>query len=446
MTEADSGDLRGSAVRVLRRLRDAGHEAYFAGGCVRDALRGVEPKDYDVATSARPDQVENLFARTVLVGKAFGVVKVLEGGHEIEVATFRTEGSYRDGRHPEWVRFAGPKEDVLRRDFTVNGMLQDPIDGKVLDFVGGREDLRRGVIRSIGDARARFEEDKLRILRAVRFEAELDFEIEAGTLAAVRAMAGEIRAVSAERIRDELARILACRGRARGLRRMADTGLLASILPEVAAMDGVPQPKEWHPEGDVLTHTILAVEALRPDATFEVAMGTLLHDVGKPPTLEMDGERPRFNRHEHVGAEMAERICRRLRLSNEQVEAVCAMVRGHMKFKDVEGMRDATLRRFLSDPHFEALAEVHRADVEASNKDFSALQRIERKKAEFAKEGLRPAPLLRGGDLVELGLPPGPRFGEILDRTEEEQLEGRLKTREEAVEFVRRTWPDLFRR
>jgi poly(A) polymerase len=438
-----SQDLKQTATGIVRRLREAGHEAYFAGGCVRDYLRGVDPEDYDIATSAVPDRVETLFDKTVLVGKAFGVVRVIEEDHEIEVATFRTEGRYLDGRHPEWVRFAGPREDVMRRDLTINGMLQDPIDGRIIDHVGGREDLHNGVIRTIGDPRERFEEDKLRILRTVRFEAQLGFEIETETLHAVRAMAPEITTVSWERVRDELQKLLTSAGRASGLRRMIQVGLMDPILPEVLQMQGVPQPEAWHPEGDVLTHTLNALETLEAPR-FEIALATLLHDIGKPPTMEMDGERPRFNQHEHKGADMAEEICRRLRLSNEQTERIIYIVRSHMKFKDVTQMRRSTLRRFLSEPGFDDLSKVHRADVLASTKDLSALEFIEKKMEEFKAEGLRPAPLLMGRDLVDLGLKPGPKFKEILDRVEDLQLEGKLSSRDEAIELVRKTWPDLF--
>jgi poly(A) polymerase len=431
------------AVAVLRRLRDAGFEAYFAGGCVRDRLLGKEPEDYDIATRALPEEIEKLFEKTVLVGKAFGVVKVIEGGVEVEVATFRTEGPYLDGRRPDWVRFATAEEDVRRRDLTINGLLEDPIDGRVIDTVGGQEDLRRKILRTIGDPRDRFEEDKLRLLRVVRLEAQLGFAIEERTMAALRELAPRIVQGSGERIRDALARILTSPRRGAGLRRLIDTGLMKEILPEIAAMDGVPQPKEWHPEGDVLTHTLLAVEKLE-DPTFEVAMGTLLHDVGKPPTLQMDGERPRFNQHEHVGAELAAAICRRLRLSNEQTDEVVYIVAAHMKFKDATQMRESTLRRFLSEPHFAALKQAHKADALASNRDLSALEFVETKEREFAVEGLRPAPLLRGRDLLELGMRPGPHFSEILKGVEDLQLEGKLRTREEAIEHVRRAWPGHF--
>ncbi|HLG42269.1 MAG TPA: CCA tRNA nucleotidyltransferase [Planctomycetota bacterium] len=436
-------NLRETAIGVLKRLRQAGFESYFAGGCVRDRLLGKDPQDYDIATRAPPEEVERLFGKTVLVGKAFGVVKVLVDGVEVEVATFRAEGPYGDGRHPDWVKFSSAKEDVLRRDFTVNGMLEDPVAGQILDFVGGQADLKVGILRSIGDPAARFEEDKLRMLRAVRFEAQLGFAIEPETFDAVRALAPKLALVSRERVRDELRKILAGGRRASGLRRLIESGLMTQILPEITAMAGVPQPKEWHPEGDVLVHTLLAMEKLEAPS-FEVAMGTLLHDVGKPPTLQMDGERPRFNQHERIGAEMAERICQRLRLSNEETQTVVYIVAGHMKFKDVAQMRDSTLRRFLSEPHFAALKEAHRADVLASNGDLSALEFIKKKSVEFEKEGLRPEPLLRGRDLLGLGLKPGPHFAEILQAVEDLQLEGRLRTREEAIEHARKTWPGHF--
>lgn len=437
-------DLYQAALRVLRRIRDAGFEAYFAGGCVRDQLRGVPPKDYDIATSALPDQVQALFPRTVDVGKQFLVIRVREAGHEVEVATFRSDVSYSDGRRPDTVRPSSYREDVLRRDFTVNGLLLDPIENKVIDLVGGQEDLQRRVIRCIGDPRRRFEEDKLRVMRAIRFACQLQFEIDPPTFEAVRQFAPQITQVSWERIRDEFKLILLSDQRARGLRLLDESGLLQQILPEVVAMKGVAQPPDLHPEGDVFVHTLLALEHLvKP--SFEVALATLLHDVGKPKTYAVEGGRIRFNRHESVGESMAEEIGRRFRLSNEEIQKVCALVHDHMKLKDVSNMKASTLKRFLSEPHFEDLMTLCQADILASNKDLSSYTFALEARAKFlADKSLRPEPLLRGRDLIALGLTPGPRFTEILRRIEDLQLEGRLKTRDEAIDYVRRTWSDLF--
>lgn len=439
-------ELYQAALRVLKRIRDAGFEAYFAGGCVRDHLRGVPPKDYDIATSALPDQVEALFRRTVLVGKQFGVVRVREDGYEIEVATFRSDFSYSDGRHPDAVRFSSYREDVMRRDFTVNGLLYDPLENKVIDLVGGQEDLRRRVIRCIGDPNRRFEEDKLRVMRAIRFACQLQFEIDPPTFEAVRRFALQITRVSWERIRDELKLILLSDQRARGLRLMDESGLLPQILPEVAALKGVAQPPDFHPEGDVYTHTLLALEQLN-QPSFEVALATLLHDVGKPKTVRVEAGRIRFPGHETEGATLAAEIGRRLRLSNDEIEKVCALVRDHLRLKDVRTMKASTLKRFLNEPHFEDLMAVCRADILASHKDLGSYQFALEARARFlAERSLRPEPLLRGRDLIAAGLTPSPRFTEILRRVEDLQLEGRLKSREEALEYVRKTWPELFAR
>lgn len=437
-------DLYQAALRVLRRIRDAGFEAYFAGGCVRDRLRGVPPKDYDIATSALPDQVEALFRKTVLVGKQFGVVRVREDGHEIQVATFRSDVSYSDGRHPDAVRFSTYREDVMRRDFTVNGLLYDPIENKVIDLVGGEEDLKRRVIRCIGTPAQRFQEDKLRIMRAIRFACQLQFDIDPQTFEAVRQFAPQITQVSWERIRDELRLILLSDQRARGIRLLDESGLLQRILPEVVAMKGVAQPPDFHPEGDVYVHTLLALEQLLKP-TFEVALATLLHDVGKPKTYSVEGDRIRFNKHEFVGEQMAEEIGRRFRLSNEEIVKVRALVRDHIKLKDVKNMKASTLKRFLSEPHFKDLMTVCQADILASNKDLSSHEFALEARAKFlADKSLRPEPLLRGRDLIALGMTPSPQFTEILHKVEDLQLEGRLKTRDEAIEYLRKTWPDLF--
>lgn len=433
--------LRELAAEVARRLSARGHRALFAGGCVRDHLLGREPKDFDIATSARPEQVLEAYPHAVLVGIQFGVVRVHHRGEEFEVATFRREGVYLDGRRPSEVTFTDEREDALRRDFTINGMFLDPATGEVIDHVGGREDLAARVVRAIGDARARFSEDHLRLVRAVRFAAGLGFALDPTTQEAVREMAPLVSTVSAERVRDELWKLLSGPDPRRGLELLDATGLLAHILPEVEAMKGVPQPPDYHPEGDVWTHTLLAMGSLeRPSP--ELAVAALLHDIGKPKTLVI-AERIRFDRHAEVGAEMAEEVCRRLKCSTSETETVTALVRDHMKFMNVRDMKPSTLKRFFREPHFQALLALHKADCLGCHRDLGHWQFCVDKLAEFEahREPLRPKPLLTGHDLIAEGYAPGPRFGEILTALEDAQLEGTLTTREEALGFVRERFP-----
>lgn len=426
---------------MVRRLRQAGFEAYLAGGCVRDLLLGRPPKDYDVVTSATPKQVQELFHRTVAVGAAFGVVRVLvpvpAGEVPVEVATFRTEGPYEDGRRPSSVRFADPREDVLRRDFTINGLLLEPESGRVLDWVGGIADLQARTVRTVGDPRQRFAEDRLRMLRAVRLAAELSFQLHPDTLQAIREHAEGIRQVSAERVRDELARLLVAPARGEGLRLLESTGLLRCILPEVAAEVGVPQPPEFHPEGDVFEHTVRVLEALQ-EPSVTLALGALLHDVGKPATFEVR-DRVRFPRHDEVGAAVAEEVLRRLRFSNEEIRWVVALVRDHMRIKDFPHMREAKRRRLASQPEFPELVELLRADCLASHGDLSVYRWIRAWLEERATEPLRPPRLVTGHDLIALGLRPGPAFRDILEAVYNAQLEGQVRTREEALELAART-------
>lgn len=430
------------ALRVVRTLRDQGHEALLAGGCVRDILLGRDPKDFDVATSASPDEVEALFPQTVPVGKQFGVVHVVERpGVSVEVATFRYDGPYLDGRHPSSVRFTGPEEDAARRDFTVNALFYDPEAREVLDFVGGLADLEGKVIRAVGDATVRFAEDKLRLLRAVRFAASLRFDIEEETFAAVAAMAGQATVCSPERIAAELQKMLLSRGQSRAMRLMFETGLLDAILPEIAAMYGVEQPPEYHPEGDVFTHTCLALDLMAMPCTITLALGVLLHDVGKPPTFERASDRIRFHGHDRVGAEMAEVILRRLRFDNETIERVVSLVRDHLKFINLPQMRTATLKRFLRKPHFEEDLELHRIDCLAGPGTLEtwrfARESLARFRAQGEERSLRPKLPVSGDDLIDLGLTPGPRFKELLSAVEDELLEGRVNTRQEALAFLR---------
>jgi poly(A) polymerase len=424
-----------SARLIVERLRGRGYETYLAGGCVRDVLLGRTPADYDVATAATPEEVRTLFPRTVEVGAAFGVVRVVVDDGEYEVATFRTEGPYLDGRHPSSVRYASAREDARRRDFTINGLFYDPGTGDVLDFVGGRADLAARTIRTIGDPEARFAEDRLRMLRAVRQAADLGFVIAVDTLAAVRRLRAGLAEVSAERVRDELVRLVTGPDPARGLVLLRETGLLEIVLPEVASEIDVAQPVEFHPEGDVFTHTRLAMGALRrPSVT--LAMATLLHDIGKPRTFAR-ADRIRFNRHDEVGAEMARRVMERLRFSRRETERVVHLVGQHMIFKDLPRMREARLRRLLADEQFPELLALHRADCLASHGDLSTYEWARRRLELEAREAPAPQRLVTGYDLLALGLPPGPRIGEILRAVEDARLEGRVRTREDALTVAR---------
>ncbi len=428
-------ELRANAERIVRMLRDAGHKAYFAGGCVRDLVMGVPPHDYDVTTSARPEEVMMLFRKTVPVGAAFGVVLVILGGREYEVATFRTEGAYSDGRHPDAVAYATAEEDVTRRDFTINGLLYDPVAGKVIDHVGGRRDIERGIVRTIGDADERFAEDQLRLIRAVRFAARLDFAIEPATLEALTRLAPTVTTVSWERIRDELVKMLVGPNRGRALRLLHETGLLAAVVPEVEAMAGVEQPTQFHPEGDVFEHTALVLDALEAPNPVR-ALGALLHDVGKPPTYT-EADRIRFNNHDVVGAELADAICKRLKFSGEMRQQVVDIVRNHMRFMHAPKMREAKLKRLLRRETFDDELAVHRADCVASHGDMTVYDFLVMKQAELPPEQIRPTPLITGHDLIAAGYEPGPLFGEILDAVEDLQLEGTLATRDDALAWVR---------
>jgi poly(A) polymerase len=426
-----------SAAAIVARLRDAGFEAYLAGGCVRDRLLGRPAADYDIATAARPHDVVRLFPRTVTVGAAFGVVRVIADDGEYEVAAFRTEGPYLDGRHPSSVRYAGPREDALRRDFTVNGLFYDPAADALLDFVGGRADLAARVVRAIGDPAVRFEEDRLRMLRAVRLAAELDFTIAPETFEAVRRRADAVRTVSAERIRDELVRMLTGPDPARALGLMRDTGLLGAVLPEVAEEIGVPQPPNFHPEGDVFEHTRRAVAALQAPSPV-LAMATLLHDVGKPGTLEYAADRIRFSRHDEHGAAIAAAVMDRLRFSRRETERVAALVARHMVFKDLPQMREAKRRRLFADALFPDLLELHRADVAASHGDLSLYEWAREEARRIAAAPPAPPRLVSGHDVLARGVPAGPRIAAILEAVEDARLEGQVRTRDEALALIDR--------
>jgi poly(A) polymerase len=435
-----SSDKAQQATQIVRELRQAGHSAYLVGGCVRDLVLGREPADFDVATSATPQQVMGLFPRTYAVGAQFGVVLVPirdEQNYAIEVATFRSDGIYSDGRHPDQVQFSREaKTDVQRRDFTINGLLLDPISVEVLDYVGGREDLQRRIIRTIGDARQRFAEDKLRMLRAIRFAARFGYKIEEKTLSAIKELAPQIHQVSRERIRDEILKMLT-EGRARRAFELLDqTGLLQEVLPEIERMKGVEQPPQFHPEGDVWVHTLMLLEGLRPSSSKTLALGALLHDVGKPPTFRVAPDRIRFDNHAEVGTRMAEEICHRFRLSNDETEQVCALVANHMKFGDVKRMKHSTLKRFLRMPKFDEHLELHRLDCLSSHRDLSLYDYVREKLESVPPEQIRPEPLLTGHDLIAAGYKPGPQFKELLTAVEDAQLEGAISTKEEALSLV----------
>jgi poly(A) polymerase len=435
----DSERCRQAAENICRTLEKAGHRALLAGGCVRDMLLGIPPKDYDVATSARPEEVEALFPRTYSVGAAFGVEIVLLPEGQFEVATFRKDGPYLDGRHPQHVEFVQEERDALRRDFTINAMFYEPATGKYVDYVGGREDLKRGIVRAVGDPQQRFEEDHVRLLRGVRFAGRFDYLIERETLAAIKAMAPLVRKTSAERIRDEMVKILTEGGARRAFELMDETGLLEVILPEVARMKGVAQPPEFHPEGDVFTHTMLMLELL-DEPTVTLAMGALLHDVGKPMTMTHE-DRIRFNKHEKAGAIVADRICRRLRFSTKERARIAWMVEQHMRVARAPEMRESKLKRFVREEGFPELLELCRLDSLASHRNLDTIHWVEDYLGRLTPEEVRPERLLTGKDLIALGFRPGPVFAEILQAVEDAQLEGTLTTSEEAKRFVLATWP-----
>ncbi|HVI09953.1 MAG TPA: CCA tRNA nucleotidyltransferase [Candidatus Binatia bacterium] len=455
------------AISIIQTLRERGFQAYLAGGCVRDLLLDREPKDYDVATSATPNEVMQIFPNSFAVGAQFGVVLVpypvspvppvfkgFEGidaspidaaaseTHTVEVATFRSDLAYSDGRHPDAVRFSqDPREDVVRRDFTINGMMLDPVTNEVLDFVGGRHDLEAGIVRAIGDPDRRFGEDKLRLLRAVRFAARFQYEIESQTFASIHNHAPEIALVSRERVRDELTRMLIEGHASRAFRLLDATALLPEVLPEISRMKGVEQPPEFHPEGDVFTHTLLLLDNLPQPCPPTLAWGALLHDVGKPATFRRAADRIRFDDHVDVGVKIAEEICRRLRFSNDDTAQILSLVDNHMRFGHVSRMKESTLKRFMRLPAFEQHMALHRADALASHHNLATYDFLRHKLSETPAAVIRPRPLISGDDLIEAGYMPGPRFREILDAVEDAQLEGRLSSHDAALEFVKAEFP-----
>src|SRR5437763_5119853 len=430
-----------TARAIAKRLREHSHMAYFAGGCVRDMVRSLAPKDFDIATNATPDLVQKIFPHTYAVGAHFGVVVVVEDGMNFEVATFRSDGAYLDHRHPVDVRFSSPEEDAKRRDLTINGIFFDPEKNEVIDFVGGRVDIEAKLIRAIGQPGARFEEDRLRMLRAVRFATVLDYKIDEQTWKALVANSDAINEISAERIRDELVKIFLSPNRVHGWELLDQSGLMRAVLPELDAMKGCLQPEQFHPEGDVFEHTRLMLEMLPEKISVPLVFAVLLHDVAQPVTATVDPTgRIRFNEHDRIGATMTESIMERLRFSRAEIDVSVEMVRQHMVFKDVPKMRVAKLKRFMARPTFEEELELHRVDCASSHKMMDNYQFLLQKREEFANEPIIPPPLVRGDDLIALGMKPGPKFGEILEAVETLQLEGALKDREEALGWVKREY------
>lgn len=428
------------AKKIIHNLKDHGFQAYIAGGAVRDLLMEIEPKDFDIVTDAPVEVTESLFERTIPVGKSFGVVIVIMDGEEFEVAQFRSDGRYEDGRRPKNITFANPKKDALRRDFTINGLFMDVDTGAVIDFVEGQEDITNGVIRAIGNPVERFEEDRLRMLRAVRFASRFGFSIHAETEQAIRSMAYKIHSVSMERITSELSSILTEGGKA-GLDMLIDFGLMGEILPEVMEMKDIPQPPEFHPEGDVLNHTLLLFEKVhKPSKTLAFAM--LLHDIAKPITMTVRG-RIRFNGHAKVGADMVRDITHRLRMSRSDRDRISHLVENHMVFHNITDMRVKTLKRLMQKDFFSELLELHRIDSLSSNGDLSKYHFAKEKFEEFQKGPPQPIKLLTGRDLIEMGYIPGPAFSTILTAVEDMQLENEISTKAQAIAFVREKYFQL---
>jgi poly(A) polymerase len=438
-------ELLDFAREVVVELRKAGHKAFCVGGCARDTLLGIEPKEYDITTSATPQEVSEIFPHTVPIGVSFGVILVITGKYQFEVATFRKDQSYTDGRHPDKVIYSSEEqEDVRRRDFTINGMLYDPIEEEVIDYVDGIRDIKSKIVQTIGDPYERLNEDKLRMMRAIRFSSRYNFELNLDTFLAIEKLAADITQVSGERIRDEITKIITQSNPGHGLNMLSVSGLLKYILPDVEIMNGVEQPPEFHPEGDVFIHTCLVLDKLHKNqagvVSPELAIGALLHDVGKPPTFSVS-DRIRFNGHDKLGADMSKKICRDLKFSNKQIEVIYALIRDHLKFKDVFNMKKSTLKRFIGMPHFEEHMALHLADCQASHGLTAAYDFVMEKYNDFEEEEIKPAPLISGRELIEMGYKPGPLFSDILNFVEEAQLEGEITNTQEAIEAVLENYP-----
>jgi poly(A) polymerase len=433
------------AIAIIRRLRDEGYVSYLAGGCVRDTLLGKTPQDYDITTNAKPDDIVKIFPKTVPVGAQFGVILVMLEGQPFEVASFRHDGPYLDGRRPTHVRYGSLQEDIFRRDFTINGMVYDPIADHIIDLVGGRKDLESKLVRAIGRPRSRFEEDRLRMVRAVRFAAGLDFTVESETFAAIRDLAPTIKQISWERIGEEITRILTEGGAKTGFELLDRTGLLKVLLPEIDAMKGVEQSPDYHPEGDVFTHTMLTLSHL-DSPTETLAYGCLLHDVGKPVCIRRDEGRITFYGHTEKGAEMAEEVLKRLKRSRGTRERVAYLVRSHLRHMQAPQMRLSTLKRFLGEDGIDELLELTRIDALSANGDLQYYRFCKQKLAELKEEEIHPEPLLRGRDLIAMGFSPGPHFQIILKQIEEKQLGGELSNRDEAMDWVNKNYGNEVKR
>jgi poly(A) polymerase len=431
--------LQDKARSIVQRLREEGYSAYFAGGCVRDMLLGKEPQDYDIATSAHPEDLQRIFPQTIPVGAQFGVILVLVDGEPFEVASFRHDGPYLDGRRPSHVRYGSLEEDVLRRDFTINGMVYDPLEDRLIDLVEGRRDLERRAIRAIGEPVQRFEEDRLRMIRAVRFAASLDFQIDPATFEAIKQLAGTITEIAWERIGDEITRILTEGGARRGFQLLDESGLLEILLPEVVAMKGTPQSPDYHPEGDVFVHTMLLLNHMQsPSET--LAYGALLHDIAKPVCVRQEEKRITFYGHTEKGAEMAAAMLKRLKRSRAVSDRVAYLVRNHLRHVQAPQMRLSTLKRFLREEGIEELLDLARLDALASNGNLQYYQFCKERLATLDEKSIRPAPLVRGDDLIDLGFSPGPIFAEILHQVEDRQLGGELRDRDEAIAWIQKNY------
>ncbi|MGR3218708.1 MAG: CCA tRNA nucleotidyltransferase [Candidatus Anammoxibacter sp.] len=431
-----------TAVKTVTHIRDNNFTAFFAGGCVRDMLMSTEPVDYDIATSATPAEIIKLFKRTIPVGINFGVVNVIIDNFQFEIATFRSDGSYSDGRRPDTVRFCDAEDDVQRRDFTINGMLYDPIEDMVLDYVGGKNDIKARLIKTIGNPENRFNEDNLRLIRAVRFASRFSYDIEDNTKAAIKNLAKNILNVSVERIRDELEKGLTSANPHTFIEILDELNLIKVIMPEIPVMKGVEQPENFHPEGDVFVHTLITLSKLvKP--SWELAMATLLHDIAKPVTFARDinsaGElgRIKFYQHDNIGAVMAGKICKRLKTSKFSRERIMWLIKKHLCIKDVQNMRKSTLKKLFANPGFPELMELFRIDTLSSTKDLTNYEFCKQRYSEMDEDVVKPKPLVNGHDLINMGLEPGPLFSQVLSKVIEEQLEEKISTRDEALDFVK---------
>jgi poly(A) polymerase len=430
---------RDKAVAIVKRLRQEGFESYLAGGCVRDLLLNKAPQDYDIATSARPEDVQRIFPRTIPVGAQFGVILVMLDGHSFEVASFRFDGPYIDGRRPSQVRYGTLQEDIFRRDFTINGLVYDPIEDRLIDLIGGKKDLERRCIRAIGNPRERFDEDRLRMVRAIRFAASLNFEIDSATMDAIKQSAATITQISWERIGEEITRILTEGGARRGFELLDETGILKVVLPEIEQMKGVEQGSEHHPEGDVFKHTLLTLSHLEAPSE-SLAYGCLLHDIAKPVCFRKEYDRITFYGHTDHGAEMAEAVLKRLKRGRATWERVAYLVKNHLRHTQAPKMRLSTLKRFLREDGIHELLELARIDALSSSGDLQYHRFCQERLAEMQEEEIRPEPLLRGKDLIEMGYIPGPIFAEILQRVEDAQLGGELTGRQQAIDWVKQNY------